>query len=89
MSDHSRRHAAAHWDHERDLRKCEPRPTDPPHDAIEIAVLAQAVSIHSAAQLIEQYARTKAAEGRLQGVVDTFNLVDQALGTSGASDARP
>lgn len=36
--------------------------------ALEIAVLCQAISIHQAADLIEQFGNTRAAEGRLEGV---------------------
>lgn len=59
------------WDHERDLRKndfplhAEPRLAT---TALEIAVLCKAISIPQAAELIEQYGNTRAAEGRLEGV---------------------
>lgn len=52
--------------------------------ALEVAILAQAVPLQKAADLIEQYARTVASEARLQGVVDTINRVDEAFDSMGA-----
>lgn len=75
-----RRYTADHWDHERDLRKHEPRPSDklPPvplyaqsprvSGALEVAVLVKAVPLQAAADLIEAYADAKAAEQRLEAV---------------------
>lgn len=60
------------WDRERDLRKHEPRPAD---EAIEIAVLVKQVDVTAAAQLIEQYGRTKFSEGRLDAVTETGNRI--------------
>lgn len=58
-------------DHERDLCKHEPRPTDRLTPAIptavEIAALVKGMDdIRGAARLIEQYARTVAAGARLE-----------------------
>lgn len=66
-------------DHERDLRKHDPRPTDPPTAAIEIAMLVQGVGISIGARLIEQYAQTVAAGARLDGVQQAFDRMNAAL----------
>lgn len=68
-------------DHDRDLAKHEPRPSDPLPDrftvkvpmALEVAMLARSpgVSLTAAADLIEQYARTAASEARLDAVAET------------------
>jgi len=72
MNDHTRRYTAEYHDHQRDLRKhdfpplsVEPKPAT---TALEIAVLVQAIGITQAAELIQQYGDTRAAEGRLEGV---------------------
>ena len=60
-------------DHYRDTHKHEARPGDTPAHrfdkptatALEIAVLVKAISLPQAADLIEQYAATVAAEARL------------------------
>lgn len=53
---------AADWDHERDYRKHEPRPSDrlcvPIPTAVDVAALVKQVDIIQGAELIEQYART-------------------------------
>ena len=61
------------FDHNQDHRKNyidEPahRFDKPTATALEIAVLVKAISITQAAELIEQYGDTRAAEGRLEGV---------------------
>ena len=81
------------FDHERDLRKHEPRPGDkdfplrlepkPLTTALEVAVLCQALGIRQAADLIEQYARTAHAEGLLEGVAKAYNRIDAALTKEG------
>lgn len=91
---HDRRFTDAHWDHERDLRKHEPRASDPlPHrlsppiaGALEVAILVKGIASYTdAAALIEQYAQTVAAEARLQAVVDT---ADRVFATIEASNAQ-
>lgn len=73
-----------YYDHERDLRKHEPRPGEPDYvplfvqsprvaGAIEVAILAKAVPIQAAADLIEQYAQTVAAGAKLEAVSETIN----------------
>lgn len=78
---HDQRYTAHHHDHVRDLRKHEPRRGErgfePPAQelparmvvetsgALEVAILAQAVSLTKAAELIEGYARAQAAAARL------------------------
>jgi hypothetical protein len=47
--------------------------------ALEVAILAQAVSLQTAADLIEQYARTKASEARLEAVVATSDRIIAAI----------
>lgn len=81
---------ANYWDHLRDERKHEPRPGEPDFPirlesppitgALEVAILAQAVPLQQAADLIEQYARTKAAEARLDGVVTASDRILDVLG---------
>lgn len=82
-------------DHYRDLRKHEPRPTDPLPlhvqsapvvGALEVAILAKAVSVAAAAALIEQYAQTMAAGARLDGVAQAYRRIDDAL--TGVSNAQ-
>lgn len=85
---------ANYWDHLRDERKHEPRPGEPDFPlrlesppitgALEVAILAQAVSLQQAADLIEQYARTKASEARLEGVASCADRVFAALEKSDA-----
>jgi hypothetical protein len=66
MSDHSRRYSAEHWDHERDLRKhdfptiarLEPEISPAQHVAI---LVKNTSNIQHAADLIEAYARDRAA----------------------------
>lgn len=83
-----RRYTAEHWDHERDLRKHEPRPSDklPPlplyaqspqvSGALEVAILAQAVPLRNAAELIEQYAQTSIAAA---GLDETIAKLDRTI----------
>jgi hypothetical protein len=75
-------------DHERDHRKHEWRPGDPlPFrfetpiaGALEVALLVKAVKDpRDGAKLIEQYARTAAAEARLQAVIDTGDRIVAAI----------
>lgn len=79
---------ANYWDHLRDERKHEPRHTDPLPlhiqappitGALEVAILAKAVPLETAAALIEQYALTMAAGARLEGVSQAYDRVDAAL----------
>jgi hypothetical protein len=82
---------AHYWDHLRDERKHEPRPTDrlpplplhvqalPITGALEVAILAQAVPLQQAAELIEQYARTAAAAARLDAVSETIDRCIDAI----------
>jgi hypothetical protein len=62
---------AHYWDHLRDERKHEPRPGEPDFPirlepapikgSLEIAILAQAVPLTQAAELIERYVRAECA----------------------------
>jgi len=75
---HDRRFTDAHWDHERDLRKHEPRPTDriplrletaPLSTAMDIALCVRGMdNLQAAAALIEQFAAAQAAADRLDAV---------------------
>ncbi|SEE52525.1 hypothetical protein [Bradyrhizobium lablabi] len=88
------------WDHERDLRKHEPRPTDklpplplhvqapPIAGALEIAILAQSVPLMQAAELIEQYARTEAAAARVDATAAAIDRVCTAIEAHGATNAQ-
>lgn len=75
------------YDHERDEHKnyIEPGPslTSTPSTALEIALLVKAISVTQGAELIEQYARVRAAEGRLEGVAQAYNRVDATLNREG------
>jgi hypothetical protein len=75
-------------DHDRDHRKHEWRPGDPPPlrfdvpiaGALEVALLVRGVKDpREGAKLIEQYAQTAAAEARLQAVIDTSDRIMAAL----------
>jgi hypothetical protein len=69
-------------DHYRDERKHDTpahRFDKPTTTALEIAVLVQAISITQAAELIEQYGNTRAAEGRLEGVGQLDKRLSVAL----------
>jgi hypothetical protein len=76
----------ARWDHDRDLRKHEDFPlrleTVIPM-AVEIAKLVRhpSVSLTAAAELIEQYARTKASEAAADAVLETGNRLIAAIET--------
>jgi hypothetical protein len=68
---------AHYWDHLRDERKHEPRPTDrlphrldrPLSTSMDIAILVRALDkIEDAAALIDQFVDTKASEQRLDAV---------------------
>lgn len=71
MSDHDRRYTTAYHDHERDLRKHDPRPGDrdfplrlerPITTAEDIAICVRGMkNLPDAAALIEQYGRMVAA----------------------------
>jgi hypothetical protein len=70
-------------DHDRDLRKHEPRASDP-INAIEIAVLVKGMkSITEAAKLIDQYAATVASEAKVDAVSQTYDLIDGVLARAG------
>lgn len=58
------------------IKRLEPKPAT---TALEIAVLAQAIELHKAADLIEQYAQTVAAGARLDGVQQAYNRINTAL----------
>ena len=77
-------------DHYRDSMRHEPRPGErdyvplsaepaPMTTAMEIAVLAATVDITTAANLIEQFGNTRAAEGRLEGVANLDRRLSVAL----------
>ena len=73
MSSYFDRFTPEYYDHERDLRKHERRPTDrlTPQisPAVEVAIAVKGMkNITEAAALIEQYAATKAAADRLDAV---------------------
>jgi hypothetical protein len=67
------------WDHRRDLAKHDERPGDRltpvMSEALEIAVLVKAINPVEGAKLIEQYGKTCAAAGRLDGVTETINRI--------------
>jgi hypothetical protein len=105
---------AHYWDHLRDERKHEPRPTDrdfsdsdvlgkftgdptdnlpplplhvqapPITGALEVAILAQAVPLLQAAKLIDQYARTCAAEAKLDAISTTIARCCEAIDAHGS-----
>lgn len=87
---------ANYWDHLRDERKHEPRPGDPDFPirlepapisgALEVAILAQAVSLPQAAELIEAYARAEAAAARVDA---TANAIDRCCAEIEKQGARP
>jgi hypothetical protein len=67
------------FDHNRDLRKHDPRPSDP-INAVEIAVLVKGLkNITEAAALIDQYAATVAAGARLEGVEQAYDRMNAAF----------
>ena len=83
------------WDHERDLRKHEPKPTDPLParfsppiaTALEVAIMCKGLkNIRDAEKLVEQYAQTVAAEARLQAVIDTGERMISAIDNHGAGN---
>ena len=89
------KYTAEHWDRVRDYRKHEPRPGEPDYiplhaqsarvaGALEVAILAKAAPLQMAADLIEQYARTKASEAKLDGVTACADRVFAALENSDA-----
>jgi hypothetical protein len=83
--------AEQRYDHDRDIRKHDWRPGDPPSlspdpipfrlqpvmpAALEIAVLVKGISNYTdAAKLIEQYAQTVASEARLEAVAETSDRI--------------
>jgi hypothetical protein len=96
MSWHDR-YTTSHWDHERDLRKHDPRPGDkdyipdrlspPIATALEVAVLVRGLKdVREGAKLVEQYAQTVAAAARLDGVVMASDRILATL--DGGSDAK-
>jgi hypothetical protein len=79
---------AYYYDHLRDERKHEPRPTDPLplrlepapiSGALEIAILAKSVPLQAAADLIDQYARTCAAAARLDATAYAIDRCCDAI----------
>jgi hypothetical protein len=71
-------------DYKRDLRKHEPRPGDRLRptisSAMEIAITVRNLTdIQQAAALIQQYADTAKAEGRLDGTVEAFERMERAM----------
>lgn len=90
---HDSRYTAAHHDHVRDYRKHEPRhgepdfpirlETAPIKGALEVAILAQAVPLSQAAELIEQYAKTYAAGAVLDAVTTTIDKCCEAIEAEG------
>jgi hypothetical protein len=78
------------WDRDRDHRKHEPRPGDKDFPlrletavptSVEVALLARdpAVSLTKAAELIEQYARTRASEAVVDAVAEAGNRLIAAI----------
>ena len=86
---HDSRYTAHHHDHVRDYRKHEPRPGEPDFPirletapitgALEVAILVQAIPLQSAADLIEQYAKTYAAGAVLDAVSKTIDKCCEAI----------
>lgn len=85
---------AAYYDHLRDERKVDrtgrdfdPLPlhvqSPPITGALEVAILAQAVPLQQAADLIEQYARTQAAAAKLDAVATTIDRCCEAIEAEG------
>lgn len=81
-----RKYSDAYWDHERDLRKhdfdtevplC--AQSAPFKTAMEVAILAQAVSLPQAAELIEAYARAEAAGARVEATATAINRCCEAI----------
>lgn len=75
-------------DHYRDLAKHDDTPplyaqSAPITGALEVAILAQAVPLQAAANLIEQYARTCAAAAKLDAVSETINRCCDAIDQHG------
>jgi hypothetical protein len=56
--------------------------------ALEVAILAQAVPLPQAAELIEQYARTCAAAARLDAVSETIEKCCEAIEAEGGQAIR-
>lgn len=79
MSAHTRRNTAEHHDHERDLRKHDSLPHRVDRQistALDIALLCRCiVNIQDAADLIEQYAQTVAAQARLDQTISTSDRI--------------
>lgn len=74
---------AEQFDRNHDYRKHEPRPSDrlsvPIPTAVDVAALVKQVDIITGADLIEQYARTCAAEARMEAVEHTSNRIIAAM----------
>lgn len=74
-------------DHFIDERKHDWRPGDKPAHrldipiptAFDVAALVRLVDVNIGAQLIEQYAKTCAAEGRLEGTKHAYDRMDALL----------
>lgn len=81
-------------DHYRDLAKHDDTPplyaqSAPITGALEVAILAQAVPLQAAAKLIEQYARTCAAEAKLDAISTTITRCCEAIDAHGSkADAQ-
>lgn len=80
-------------DHYRDLAKHNDTPplyaqSPPITGALEVAILAQAVPLKAAAELIEQYARTAAAAAKLDAISTTIDRCCEAIEASGQPISR-
>jgi hypothetical protein len=75
-------------DHYRDLAKHDDTPplyaqSAPITGALEVAILAKAVPLQAAADLIEQYARTCASAARLDAISTTIDRCCDAINAHG------
>jgi hypothetical protein len=89
---------ANYWDHLRDERKHEPRPGEPDFPirlepapikgSLEIAILAQAVPLTQAAELIDRYVRAECAAAKLDAISTTIDRCCEAIEASGQPISR-
>jgi hypothetical protein len=79
-------------DHYRDTHKHDDTPplyaqSAPITGALEVAILAQAVPLQAAADLIQQYADTVAAGAKLDATAEAIDACCNAIEKAGAVDA--
>jgi hypothetical protein len=81
---------AEYWDHRRDYAKHDDTPplyaqSPPITGALEVAILAQAIPLRQAAELIENYARAQAAAAKLDAVSETIDRCCEAIENGGVA----